>query len=82
MFIVSPEDNVVKKKLLTYTGECLRGFKTQLTRYYIHHPSGQVKTPYMMYSFIDHDVWEKFVESHITPYFLAKSKKKKRIIDL
>lgn len=30
-----------------------------------------------MYSYIDQDVWEKFVESHNTPAFLVKSQKGK-----
>lgn len=77
---VSPEDSMVKNKLLTYAGECWRGFKTQLTCDYIHHPSNQAKPSYAMYPFIYQDVWEKFIKSRATPEFLAKSKKGKIIV--
>lgn len=79
MFDVSTNDSKVKKKVLTYAGECWRGFKTQLTHDYITKPKtkNKEKPSYLMYSFIDQDCWEEFVKSHTTPEFLAKSKKGK-----
>ncbi|CAL5191436.1 unnamed protein product [Lathyrus oleraceus] len=78
---VSPDDSMVKKKLLTYVGERWRGFKTHLSHDYIKYPKEEdepkCKPPYLMYSFIDQDVWEKFVKSRTTPEFLAKSQKGK-----
>lgn len=77
MFDVSPYDSMLKTKLLTYVGERWRGFNTQLTRVYITHPSDEDTPPYLMYSFIDQNVWEKFLKSRATPGFLAKNKKGK-----
>ncbi|XP_050916434.1 uncharacterized protein LOC127131565 [Lathyrus oleraceus] len=76
---VSPDDSMVKNKLLTYIGEGLRDFKTQLKHDYITHPidedDPEYKPPYWMCSFIDHDGSEKFIKSPTTPEFLAKSEK-------
>ncbi|CAL5209896.1 unnamed protein product [Lathyrus oleraceus] len=81
VFDVSPDDSMVKKKLLTYDVECWRSFKTRLTRDYIKHPRDEddpeYKPSYLMYSFIDRDFLEKFVKSRTTPKFLAKSQKRK-----
>lgn len=59
MFIVSQNDIIVKNKFLTYCGERWKGFKTQHT-HDIKHPRDEddpeYKPPYLMYSFIDHDV--------------------------
>ena len=63
--------------MLAYCGERWRGFKTQLTHDYIKHGEDKEKPPYEVYSFIDKDTWEKFVESRKTPEFLAKSQKGK-----
>lgn len=61
---------MVKRKLLTYYGERWKGFKTQLTHDYINNPRYEddleCNPPYLMYSFIDLVVWEKFVKSHTT----------------
>ncbi|KAI5440642.1 hypothetical protein KIW84_010210, partial [Lathyrus oleraceus] len=75
VFDVSPNDSMVKNKLLTYVGERWRGFKTQLTRDYITPPSDEDKPSYLLYSFINQDVWENFIKSRITLVSLAKSKK-------
>ncbi|CAL5197031.1 unnamed protein product [Lathyrus oleraceus] len=77
VFIVSPDDDNVKNKMLTYYGERWRGFKTQLTHDYIKHGEDKEKSSYDVYSFIDQDVWEKLVESRTTLTFLAKSQKGK-----
>ncbi|CAL5210978.1 unnamed protein product [Lathyrus oleraceus] len=79
VFDVSPDDSKVKKKVLTYAGERLRGLKTQLTHDYITHPTTKSieKPPYEIYSFIDQDCWKEFIKSHTTAEFLAKSKKGK-----
>lgn len=81
MFDVSLDDSMVIKKFLTYVGEPWRGFKTQLTCDYIDNPidenDPEYKPPYLMCSFIDQDVCEKFVKSRTTLEFLAKSQKGK-----
>lgn len=77
MFIVSPNDDNVKKKMITYYGERLRGFKTQFTHDYIKHREDKERPSYDVYSFIDQDVWKKFVESRITPAFLENIQKGK-----
>lgn len=51
----------------------LRDFKSQLTIDYIKMPKSRLKTPHEKYSFIDQVSWNRFVESHKTHGFLAKS---------
>lgn len=48
VFDVSPDDIMVKKKLLVYAGEHWKGFKTQLTHDYITHPSDEDKPTFLM----------------------------------
>ncbi|CAL5187231.1 unnamed protein product [Lathyrus oleraceus] len=51
VFIVSPNYDNVKKKILAYYGECWRGFKTHLTHDYIKHGEDKEKPSYDVYSF-------------------------------
>lgn len=59
----------------------LEGFKTHIIHDYITHPRDEddteYKHTYLMYSFIDQDVWEKFLKSRTIFEFLAKIQKGK-----
>lgn len=63
---------MLKKKQIGYVGEPWSSFKTWLTHDYITNPKRNLEPPYMMYSYIDKNVWEEFVKSRTTLEFLAK----------
>lgn len=67
----------MKNKWIAYTGERLRGFKTQLISGYITHPKHKLEPLYVMYKLIRDDTLKKFDKSHNTPKFLSKSQKEK-----
>lgn len=63
MFMVSSEDSIMKKKLLTYYGERYNDFKTQLTHDYIKHARDEDDPEYK----------SSYLMVCTTPEFLAKS---------
>lgn len=59
----------MKKEWIKYAGERWRGFKTQLTDRYIHHPIENDPPPYVKYNFITEDAWKEFLKIRDTPEF-------------
>lgn len=64
----------MEKKWISGASGHWRDFKVQITINYITKLNRNLKPPPEMYSFIDQENWNKFVKSHNTPEFHAKSK--------
>lgn len=53
---------------MSYVGERWRGFKTHLTSKYVHGDHSD-KSPLEVYSFLNEEIWEAFVEMRLDPSF-------------
>ncbi|CAL5200316.1 unnamed protein product [Lathyrus oleraceus] len=69
-----PNSGFLRKKLMSYVGERWRGFKTHLTSKYVHGDHSD-KSPLEVYSFLNEEIWEAFVEMRLDPSFQEKRKK-------
>ncbi|XP_058780070.1 uncharacterized protein LOC131653803 [Vicia villosa] len=69
-----PNSGFLRKKLMSYVGERWRGFKTILTSKYVHGEYSD-KSPLEVYSFLNEEIWEAFVQSRLDPSFQEIRKK-------
>ncbi|KAK2375798.1 hypothetical protein QL285_076664 [Trifolium repens] len=68
-----PDKDPLRKVWFQFAGDRWRGFKAQLTREYVTKPDKAREPPYVRYTYISKDVWEKFLASRATPEFKARS---------
>ncbi|KAL5168114.1 hypothetical protein HKD37_11G030342 [Glycine soja] len=73
-----PNSKFLKKKLISYAGQRWRGFKTQLSSFYIY-GKYKDKSPCDKYTFLKKDTWQRFVESRLDPAFQEKRKKAQEV---
>ncbi|XP_031106223.1 uncharacterized protein LOC116010864 [Ipomoea triloba] len=72
-FNIPNED--VKKNILRIAGLRWKDFKTRLVRDFINKKHHKYNSPVELYTFLDEEKWNTFVENHKTKEFQAKSRK-------